>query len=71
MMKYQLVLLFAAASMQDFDRLVALEGGLIEELDDVATVATLVRANSTFSAPTPSKSGASGTGDSSIVVVCW
>jgi hypothetical protein len=49
MMKYQLVLLFAAASMQDFDRLVALEGGLIEELDDVATVATLVRANSTFS----------------------
>jgi len=37
-MKYQLVLQFAADSMEDFDRLVALEARLIEELDDVATV---------------------------------
>jgi hypothetical protein len=37
-MKYQLVLQFAADSMEDFDRLVALEGRLIEELEDVATV---------------------------------
>ena len=37
-MKYQLVLQFAAASMEDFDRLVALEDRLIEELDDVAAV---------------------------------
>jgi hypothetical protein len=36
-MRYQLVLQFAADSMQDFDRLVALEDTLIEELDD-ATV---------------------------------
>jgi hypothetical protein len=37
-MKYQLDLQFAADSMEDFDRLVALEERLIEELDDVATV---------------------------------
>ena len=37
-MKYQLVLQFTADSMKDFDRLVALEDKLIEELDDVATV---------------------------------
>lgn len=37
-MKYQLVLQFAADSMEDFDRLVALEDRLIEELDDVAEV---------------------------------
>jgi hypothetical protein len=37
-MKYQLVLQFAADSMEDFDRLVALDARLIEELDDVATV---------------------------------
>ena len=37
-MKYQLVLQFAADSMEDFDRLVALEDRLIEELDDAATV---------------------------------
>ena len=37
-MKYQLVLQFTADSMEDFDRLVALEDKLIEEMDDVATV---------------------------------
>ena len=37
-MKYQLVLQFAADSMADFDRLVALEDKLIEKLNDVATV---------------------------------
>ena len=38
-MKYQLVLQFSADSMEDFDRLIALEDRLIEELDDVvATV---------------------------------
>jgi hypothetical protein len=37
-MKYQLVLQFAADSTEDFDRLVALEDKLIEELDDVATI---------------------------------
>jgi len=37
-MKYQLVLQFAAASMDDFDRLVALENSLIEELDSLATI---------------------------------
>jgi len=37
-MKYQLVLQFVAASMEDFDRLVALEGNLIGELEDLATV---------------------------------
>jgi hypothetical protein len=36
-MKYQLVLQFAADSTEDFDRLIALEDRLIEELD-VATV---------------------------------
>jgi hypothetical protein len=49
-MKYQLVLQFAADSTECFDRLIALEGRLIEELD-VATVdgQTLARANSIFS----------------------
>lgn len=37
-MKYQLVLQFAAASTEDFDRLVALEESLIGELDDLGTV---------------------------------
>jgi len=37
-MKYQLVLQFAAASTEDFDRLVALEDRLIGELDNLATV---------------------------------
>ena len=37
-MKYQLVLQFAAATTEDFDRLVALEDRLIGELDDVAIV---------------------------------
>ncbi len=37
-MKYQLVLRFAADSMEDFDRLVALEDSLIQELDGVAAV---------------------------------
>jgi len=37
-MKYQLVLQFAANSMEHFDRLVSLEDRLIEELDEVATV---------------------------------
>jgi len=37
-MKYQVVLQFTAASMDDFDRLVALEDCLIEELDGFATV---------------------------------
>jgi hypothetical protein len=37
-MKYQLILQFAADSMEDFDRLVALEDGLIEELDEAAAV---------------------------------
>ena len=37
-MKYQLVLQFAVDSMEDFDRLVALEDGLIEELDEAAVV---------------------------------
>ena len=37
-MKYQLVLQFAAASTEDFNRLIALEDSLIGELDDFATV---------------------------------
>jgi hypothetical protein len=37
-MKYQLVSQFATDSVEDFDRLIALEARLIEELDDVATV---------------------------------
>src|ERR1700722_3537066 len=37
-MKYQLVLQFAADSIADFDRLVALEDRLVEELDDLTTV---------------------------------
>ena len=37
-MEYQLVLQFAADSMPDFDRLVALETTLIEKLGDIATV---------------------------------
>ena len=37
-MRYQLVLQFAADSLEDFDRLVALEDGLIEELARVAMV---------------------------------
>jgi len=37
-MKYQLVLQFTADSMEDFDRLVALEDRLIEELGDAVTV---------------------------------
>lgn len=37
-MKYQLVLQFEASSMNEFDRLVALEDGLIEKLNDFATV---------------------------------
>ena len=37
-MKYQLVLQFAADSLEDYDRLVALEDSLIEELGDVANV---------------------------------
>jgi len=37
-MKYQLVLQFAAESLADYDRLVALEDSLIEELDDAANV---------------------------------
>ena len=37
-MKYQVVLQFAADSMEDFDRLVALEDLLIEALGDLATV---------------------------------
>lgn len=32
-MKYQLVLQFAAESLEDYDRLIALEDRLIEELD--------------------------------------
>ena len=37
-MKYQLVLQFAADSIEEFDGLVALEDRLIEELEDIATV---------------------------------
>lgn len=37
-MRYQLVLQFAADSMEDYDRLVALEDRLIEELGEAATV---------------------------------
>lgn len=37
-MKYQLVLQFSADSIADFDRLVALETKLIEELGESATV---------------------------------
>ena len=37
-MKYQLVLQFAADSTEDFDRLVTLEDGLIQEMNDIATV---------------------------------
>ena len=37
-MRYQLVLQFAANSMEDFDRLVVLEDRLIEELGEVAMV---------------------------------
>ena len=36
-MKYQLVLQFAADSMDDFERLVALEDKLTEELGNIAT----------------------------------
>ena len=37
-MKYQLVLQFVADSLEDYDRLVALEDSLIEELGDIANV---------------------------------
>jgi hypothetical protein len=37
-MKYQLVLQFAADSMPDFDRLIALETTLMETLGDLVTV---------------------------------
>ena len=37
-MKYQLVLQFAADSLEDYDRLVSLEDSFIEEPDDVANV---------------------------------
>ena len=37
-MKYQLVLQFAVTSMEEFDRLIALEDQLIEKLGDIATV---------------------------------
>ena len=37
-MKYQLVLQFEAVSIEEFDRLVALEDRLIEDLSDLATV---------------------------------
>jgi hypothetical protein len=37
-MKYQLVLQFPAKSREDFDRFVAIEDSLIEELGDLATV---------------------------------
>ena len=37
-MKYQLVLQFTAASLEDFDRLVEVEDELIRALDDLATV---------------------------------
>jgi len=37
-MKYQLVLQFEAVSIEEFDRLVALEDRLIGELSDLATV---------------------------------
>ena len=37
-MRYQLVLQFAADSLEDYDRLVALEDRLIEELAEAATV---------------------------------
>ena len=37
-MRYQLVLQFAAESSADYDRLVALEDRLIEELGEAATV---------------------------------
>ena len=37
-MRYQLVLQFAADSLADYDRLVALEDRLIEELGEAATV---------------------------------
>ena len=36
--EYQLVVQFAADSLQDFDRLVALETTLVEKLSDIATV---------------------------------
>jgi hypothetical protein len=36
--KYQFVLQFEASSMQDFDRLVALEDSLIEEMGNIAKV---------------------------------
>lgn len=50
-MKYQLVLQFAAASTEDFDRLLALEDSLIGELGTSRqlTVMTLVWASSIFS----------------------
>jgi hypothetical protein len=38
LMKYQLVLQFAADSAEDFDRLVTLEDRLILEMDDIARV---------------------------------
>jgi hypothetical protein len=37
-MKYQLVLQFEAVSIEEFDRLVALEDRLLGELSDLATV---------------------------------
>ena len=37
-MKFQLVLQFEAVSMEEFDRLVALEDRLLGELSDLATV---------------------------------
>jgi len=37
-MKYQLVLQFEAGSIEEFDRLVALEDELIEKLGDLASV---------------------------------
>jgi len=37
-MKYQLVLQFAAESLEDYDRLVAVEDSLIEELGNAAKV---------------------------------
>jgi hypothetical protein len=49
-MKYQLVLQFAAASIEDFDRLVALEDKLIGELETSRRLTTTISAwaHSTF-----------------------
>ncbi len=41
-MKYQLVLQFAATSIDDFDRFVALEDSLTEALEDSAIVAAMI-----------------------------